>query len=223
MGQNKRGSGGVGRHWTHGSVPVEQVTAGVDAKHSRRVRREAARRGMTTSQVAAEQMQRGEEMEDLARALEREKEKDRAIEVLQRRHRHKDLLLQAIIRKYVPNNVKLTERQLEKLMSQELTREELREKKQLDQEKEARRRQTRYHERKAQQKALKGPGRAEIEARALLNVAEDASPENIKAAYRALCHEHHPDKGGNPTTFLLVKEAYELLCGLEDKEDNASA
>lgn len=46
----------------------------------------------------------------------------------------------------------------------------------------------------------------------VLGVAADAGAAEIKAAYRRLAQEHHPDReGGDAEKFKAVKEAYELL------------
>ncbi len=45
----------------------------------------------------------------------------------------------------------------------------------------------------------------------VLGLTKDASPEDIKKAYRKLAREHHPDKGGDPEKFKKVQEAYETL------------
>ncbi len=45
-----------------------------------------------------------------------------------------------------------------------------------------------------------------------LGVSKNASPDEIKAAFRKLAHEHHPDKaGGNTEKFKEVNEAYQVL------------
>lgn len=44
-----------------------------------------------------------------------------------------------------------------------------------------------------------------------LGVAKDASPENIKKAYKAKALEHHPNKGGNAEKFKSLGAAYEVL------------
>ena len=44
---------------------------------------------------------------------------------------------------------------------------------------------------------------------AVLGVAEGASEAAIRAAYRRKALETHPDRGGNPGTFLQVQHASE--------------
>lgn len=58
---------------------------------------------------------------------------------------------------------------------------------------------------------------------AILDIPPDASPEDIKSAYRNLVHLHHPDRNpldANATErFLELKEAYETL---SDEEARAA-
>lgn len=49
-----------------------------------------------------------------------------------------------------------------------------------------------------------------------LGVPPDASPEDIKAAYRGKAKQHHPDKGGDAEAFGAIQKAYDIL-GDEDK------
>jgi len=44
-----------------------------------------------------------------------------------------------------------------------------------------------------------------------LGVNKDASPDDIKRAYRKLASQHHPDKGGDKAAFQKVQQAYETL------------
>ncbi len=44
-----------------------------------------------------------------------------------------------------------------------------------------------------------------------LGVAENASPEDIKKAYRRLASKHHPDKGGDNAQFQNIQVAYDTL------------
>lgn len=45
----------------------------------------------------------------------------------------------------------------------------------------------------------------------ILDVGEDASPEEIQRAYRNKAAKHHPDHGGDAWAFKQVREAYERL------------
>ena len=44
-----------------------------------------------------------------------------------------------------------------------------------------------------------------------LGVDRDASPDQIKRAYRKLASQHHPDKGGDTNKFQEIEEAYRTL------------
>lgn len=46
---------------------------------------------------------------------------------------------------------------------------------------------------------------------AVLDVGRDASPDDIKRAYRRKAREHHPDAGGDEERFKQVTRAYEVL------------
>lgn len=45
----------------------------------------------------------------------------------------------------------------------------------------------------------------------LLGVKKDASPDEIKKAFRRAAIEHHPDRGGDEEKFKEINEAYEVL------------
>lgn len=45
----------------------------------------------------------------------------------------------------------------------------------------------------------------------VLGVSKDASPDEIKKAFRRAAVEHHPDRGGDETKFKEINEAYEVL------------
>ena len=44
-----------------------------------------------------------------------------------------------------------------------------------------------------------------------LGVNENASPDEIKKAYRRLAAQHHPDKGGDTAKFQQIQKAYETI------------
>lgn len=44
-----------------------------------------------------------------------------------------------------------------------------------------------------------------------LNIDKNASPEDIKKAYRKLAAQHHPDRGGETAKFQEIQSAYETL------------
>jgi molecular chaperone DnaJ len=54
---------------------------------------------------------------------------------------------------------------------------------------------------------------------ATLGVLKTATDDDIKKAFRRLAHEHHPDKGGDPTKFKDINEAYQVL---GDKQKRAT-
>lgn len=45
----------------------------------------------------------------------------------------------------------------------------------------------------------------------VLGVGEDATDEQIRARWRELLGKLHPDRGGDPATFRVVKAAYEQI------------
>lgn len=52
----------------------------------------------------------------------------------------------------------------------------------------------------------------------VLGVPRNASPEDIKKAYKKQSMKHHPDRGGNQDDFIKVQQAYEVLSN-SDKRD----
>lgn len=44
-----------------------------------------------------------------------------------------------------------------------------------------------------------------------LELTQSASEADLKAAHRRLTKLHHPDRGGDPATFVRVQQAYEFL------------
>ncbi len=55
-----------------------------------------------------------------------------------------------------------------------------------------------------------------------LGVAREATPDQIKQAYRRLASQHHPDKGGDTARFQEIQEAYAVLSdpGKRQQYDN---
>lgn len=50
-----------------------------------------------------------------------------------------------------------------------------------------------------------------------LGVGKNASPDEIKKAYRRMAGKHHPDKGGDTATFQRIQEAYDTLSDPDKK------
>ncbi|MDL2362968.1 MAG: molecular chaperone DnaJ [Patescibacteria group bacterium] len=51
-----------------------------------------------------------------------------------------------------------------------------------------------------------------------LGIGKDASPDEIKKAFRRAAVEHHPDRGGDETKFKELNEAYEVLKDTEKRK-----
>lgn len=62
------------------------------------------------------------------------------------------------------------------------------------------------------------------EAYRILGLSTDATAVEVKAAYRRLVAEVHPDRGGTTSEFIKVRAAYEILSGfLKDTAPRAAA
>lgn len=51
----------------------------------------------------------------------------------------------------------------------------------------------------------------------ILGVNKNASDDDIKKAYRKMAMKHHPDRGGDVSTFQKVQEAYDILSDPDKK------
>ena len=58
----------------------------------------------------------------------------------------------------------------------------------------------------------------------IFGIEKNASPEDIKKAYRKLASQHHPDKGGDTAKFQQIQEAYTILSDPQKKQqyDNST-
>ena len=53
---------------------------------------------------------------------------------------------------------------------------------------------------------------------ATLGVAKNATPDEIKKAYRKLASQHHPDKGGDKGKFQEIQVAYDILSNPDKRQ-----
>jgi molecular chaperone DnaJ len=53
----------------------------------------------------------------------------------------------------------------------------------------------------------------------ILGVKKDASPDDIKKAFRRLARKHHPDAGGDEERFKEINQAYEVLSDTEKRQE----
>lgn len=60
---------------------------------------------------------------------------------------------------------------------------------------------------------LMGKEEKQAEALAVLGCSVQDNLATIRKAYRRLASLHHPDKGGEETTFIKIRQAYEALTG----------
>lgn len=51
-----------------------------------------------------------------------------------------------------------------------------------------------------------------------LGVGENATPDEIKKAYRKLASQHHPDKGGDTEKFQAIQSAYDTLADNDKRQ-----
>ena len=56
----------------------------------------------------------------------------------------------------------------------------------------------------------------------ILGVAPDATPDQIKAAYRQLVKDHHPDRGGDPERFMQIQQAYQQITDPKPNQNNSN-
>jgi DnaJ-class molecular chaperone len=54
---------------------------------------------------------------------------------------------------------------------------------------------------------------------AILDAAPGCGTEKLKARWRALASQHHPDRGGNPLEFSTFRNAYQAALKYEATEE----
>ncbi|MFT7631030.1 MAG: DnaJ-class molecular chaperone, partial [Mariniblastus sp.] len=57
-----------------------------------------------------------------------------------------------------------------------------------------------------------------MDPRKILDVAANASKEEIQQAYRRAAKKHHPDQGGDSWAFQQIHSAYEMLTNSDSSE-----
>ncbi len=57
-----------------------------------------------------------------------------------------------------------------------------------------------------------------MDAHKILGVDKDASPDEIRRAYRKKASQYHPDKGGDVWIFQQIQDAYDELTGKKKKK-----
>jgi len=57
----------------------------------------------------------------------------------------------------------------------------------------------------------RGPAANTTRLYEVLGVEKDATPDQIKKAYRKLAVKNHPDKGGDEATFKEIQKAFDIL------------
>jgi hypothetical protein len=60
-------------------------------------------------------------------------------------------------------------------------------------------------------RVLAEPRRIPLWCQTTLNLPENATPDEIRAARDRLAMQHHPDLGGDPSIMIQINEAYETL------------
>lgn len=52
----------------------------------------------------------------------------------------------------------------------------------------------------------------------MLGLTRAATRHQVRVAYRRMAFASHPDRGGDPTEFRLVKQAYKEICDMTSME-----